>query len=126
MNGIIGDDISNGYDLDALPRGNGNEVKAGPVVSAPPDALIAYYGWLARALIVVPSLDVVVVSMGQTVGQSQTLGSATTMRVTALLVRCCGTLFRMRCSPALLTATTCHHQCHHQCQCQCQCQPVRR
>ena len=52
MNGIIGDVISNGFDLDGLPWSGGQgSPQAGPVVSAPPDALIAY-GWLARALIV--------------------------------------------------------------------------
>jgi CubicO group peptidase (beta-lactamase class C family) len=73
MSGIIGDDISHGEEVPGHHSYGGGPLQKGPVVTAPPDALIAY-GWLARSLIVLPSLDTVVVSMGQTVGQSQTLG----------------------------------------------------
>jgi hypothetical protein len=74
MSGIVGDDIAHPFEFKGYRGGGGGPPPPqGPVVSAPEDTLLAY-GWLARVMMVIPSLDTVVVSMGQTVGQSQTLG----------------------------------------------------
>ena len=68
---IVGGDIGvsvdpSGPDFDcAAPA----DARVGPIVSAPASALLAY-GYQARVLYVEPDSNLVIVSMGQTVGQS--------------------------------------------------------
>jgi len=65
LNGIIGDDISFGYG----PSADSQHGNIGPVVVAPADSMVAL-GYLGRLLLMFPSSDTVVVTMGQTGGQS--------------------------------------------------------
>ena len=73
---IIGDDIAFSQSVDFYGgdgTGPDGYPRKGPLLSAPPDTVIAY-GWLARVMLAIPSRDIVVVSMGQTVGQSESMG----------------------------------------------------
>lgn len=67
--GLIGDDIAYSHGPSALFNKTTGEPMLGPVIQAPEDVLMAY-GWLARVMIVLPSRNMVVVSMGQTGGKS--------------------------------------------------------
>jgi CubicO group peptidase (beta-lactamase class C family) len=62
LHGIIGDDISYGYGPDA-------QTIRGPVISASEDAMVAL-GYLGRLMMMFPSNDTVVVTMGQTGSQT--------------------------------------------------------